>query len=243
MNSKLCKIILGMAVLLLSVSACNFVPGRGSGHLIRETRPVSGFDTVVLSGAGRLEIIQDGTESITIETDDDVMPYVESEVRGGTLYVGLDFNGLRTIVPTEMNVTLHVRDLRRISASGAWEVTCASLETDEMEIVISGAGQARFENLQATNLTAEISGAGQIHIAGRVAAQQATISGTGQYRAGDLQSETAVVTLSGAGQATVWAVDSLDVRISGAGEVEYYGSPRISFNPSGAGNLRSLGDK
>lgn len=243
MNARLNKLIPALTILLLLTSACTFLPGRGSGRLITETRPVSGFEAVVLSGAGRLEIIQDGSESITIQTDDDVMPHVETEVRAGTLYIGFDFDGAVSLMPTEMNVALHVRRLDSISASGAWEITCAALEADALEIVISGAGQARLDDLQAASLTAEISGAGQMRVAGQIESQRVSISGTGRYNAGDLQSETTVVTLSGAGQATVWASDSLEAHISGTGQIEYYGSPQVSFDQSGAGNLRSLGDK
>ncbi|NTV37818.1 MAG: hypothetical protein HGA82_01265 [Anaerolineales bacterium] len=95
MNTKLFKIYLGMAVILLTIGACSFdfIPKQGSGNLVSETRQVSGFTAVDFSGAGEVEIIQDGTESITIETDDDVMEHVTTEVHGGTLYVGFDFDG------------------------------------------------------------------------------------------------------------------------------------------------------
>lgn len=243
MNTKLHKIVLPLTLLLLLTSACTFLPRRGSGRLITETRPVSGFEAVVLSGAGSLEIIQDGSESITIETDDDVMPHVETDVRAGTLYVGFDFDEAVSLMPTDVNITLHVRSLDSISASGAWEITCAALEADALEIAFSGAGQVRLDDLQAASLTAEISGAGRMKVAGQVESQSVSIIGTGRYEAGDLQSETAVVTLSGTGQATVWASDSLEAHISGAGQIEYYGSPQVSFDQSGAGAIRSLGDK
>ena len=72
MNTKQLKVVTGMAVILLLVSACGILPSRGSGKLITDTRAVSDFEAVDFSGAGKVEIIQDGTESITIETDDDV---------------------------------------------------------------------------------------------------------------------------------------------------------------------------
>ena len=243
MNAKLLKVFTGMAVLLLLVSACGFIPTRGSGDLITETREVSGFDAVEFSGAGDVEIIQDGTESITIETDDDVMEHVTTEVRGGTLVVGFDFDGPTSIMPTEMNVTLHVSELSEINASGAWEVTCASLETGDLQIGISGAGSVRIDALTADELTAEISGAGEMDIAGQVSAQHISLSGAGKYHAGDLQSETAEIGISGAGEATLWVTESLDVEVSGAGQVDYYGSPTVSFDQSGAGDVHSLGDK
>jgi hypothetical protein len=243
MNAKKLKIVLGMAVILLLVSACGLIPTRGSGNLISETRAVSGFEAVEFSGAGNVEIIQDGTESITIETDDNVMPYVETEVRGGTLYVGLDFNRLASIIPTKMNVTLHVVSLTGITASGAWDVHSESIETDSLQTLISGTGSIRIDLLTATDLVANISGAGEMEIAGQVPSQRIGISGTGQYLAGDLQSETVEIDISGAGDATLWVTESLDASVSGTGQVDYYGSPQVKFNGSGAGDVTGLGDK
>jgi hypothetical protein len=243
MNTKHLTTMIGMTVLLLLASACGMLPSRGSGNLITETREVSGFDAVVFSGAGEVEIIQDGTESISIETDDDVMQYVETEVRGGTLYVGLEFHGIPSFYPTKMNVTLHVADLTSISTSGAWSVQAGSIETGSLEARISGTGSIRIDLLTATDLDVDISGAGEMEIAGQVPSQRIGISGTGKYLAGDLQSETVRIDISGAGNATVWATESLDVTISGTGQVDYYGSPRVSLNESGSGDLTSLGDK
>jgi L-asparaginase/Glu-tRNA(Gln) amidotransferase subunit D len=112
--------LLGLTCLLLLACACAALPAEsGSGNIISETRQVSGFDAVVFSGAGHVEIVQDGSESITIATDDNVMPYVTTEVRGGTLYVGLDFVEHGVINMTEMNITLHVDMLESIETSGA----------------------------------------------------------------------------------------------------------------------------
>jgi hypothetical protein len=243
MNAKLLKVFVGMAVVVLLVSACGFIPSRGSGDLITETREVSGFEAVEFSGAGRVEIIQDGSESITIETDDDVMEHVVTEVRGKTLIVRLDFDGPISIVPTEMNVTLHVRELDEISISGAWDVTAESLEADRLDADLSGAGSIRIETLSADDLTLDVSGAGGVNIGGEVRSARVNLSGAGKYHAGDLQTETTSIDISGAGEATVWATESLDVEVSGAGQVDYYGSPTISFDQSGAGDVHSLGDK
>lgn len=243
MNTKHSKLVAGLAMVLLFASACGFIPMRGSGNLVTETRQVSGYDAIVFSGMGEVEIIQDGNESITIETDDDVMPYVETEVRGGTLYVGLDFGGLRSIIPTEMNVTVHVADLTAVTASGTWEVRAETLEAESLEATISGTGSFSVGALTASDLNLVISGAGSMEIAGQVVSQGIEISGTGKYLAGDLQSETARVDISGSGKATLWVTESLEVTVSGSGTVEYYGRPQVSFDESGSGEIVGLGDK
>src|SRR5690242_12646963 len=53
---------------------------HGSGNVVTEARPVSGFDRVSVSGAGQLKVTQGDAESLTIETDDNLLPYIRSEV-------------------------------------------------------------------------------------------------------------------------------------------------------------------
>ncbi len=243
MNIKILKLISAMAVVLFLLSACISLPRSGSGRLVTETRDVSNFDSVDLSGAGQLEIIQDGSESLLIETNDYLIEHITTEVRGGTLYVGFDFDTPISLLPTEIKFTLHVRNLEQISVSGAWEIACDSLEADRLSLEINGAGRVRLKDLRAEVLNASLGGAGQIVIAGQVDSQDVEINGAGQYQADDLQSETATVSISGTGQATVWASERLTVETSGAGLVEYYGSPQVVFDRSGAGEIRSLGEK
>jgi hypothetical protein len=63
-------------LIVLAVSACGIsVFGeRGSGNVITESRVVSGSDEILLSGSGEVVVDVDGTESLTIEAEDNIMP-------------------------------------------------------------------------------------------------------------------------------------------------------------------------
>ena len=60
----------------------------GSGNVVSESRNVSGFTKIDLSGAGEVTIDQNGTEALTIEAEDNLMSKVTSEVGDGTLRLG-----------------------------------------------------------------------------------------------------------------------------------------------------------
>src|ERR1044071_4893482 len=60
----------------------------GSGKIVTEPRTVSNFSTIKLSGSGQVDIEQTGTESLTVTTDDNLMQYIKTEVRGDTLELG-----------------------------------------------------------------------------------------------------------------------------------------------------------
>ena len=243
MNTKLSKLVIAATVIMLLVSACGVAPVFGSGKVITETRPVSGFDGVSVSGGGDLVIIQDGTESVSVETDDNLMQYVVAEVRNGTLDLYLDNQGLRNFQPTKLIFTVHVRDLTAVTTSGSWDFTSEKIDTDSLNIVLSGSGNINISDLTADNLSVMISGSGEMDAAGEVTDQDITVSGSGKIRLGDLLSETALINISGSGEATLWVTTSLTAEISGSGTVRYYGSPQTNINTSGSGDIQHLGEK
>ncbi len=242
MNTKLLKATIGLTIVLLLVSACGMLPTLGSRNIITETRIVSGFERVDVSGGGSMEIIQDGTEALTVETDDNVMQHITSEVRGGTLYLGLD-SSQGSFLPSKLHFSLHVKNLTGITTSGAWDVTSASIQTGTLNIDISGSGKVIINALTADKLDTTVSGSGELDLTGEAKQQSIDISGSGKYLAGDLNTQDSTVRISGSGNVTVWASETLAAHISGSGDVSYYGSPQVSFEQSGSGNIHSLGEK
>src|SRR5262245_9149335 len=60
---------------------------KGSGNVIQQSRPVTGFNAVVVSGIGELSATQGGQESLTIEAEDNIAAVIESEVKDDCLYI------------------------------------------------------------------------------------------------------------------------------------------------------------
>ena len=233
---------LSMAAWLLS--ACTMI--RGSGEAITVRRDVSGFDQVALSGVGTLYITVGAEESLKVEAEDNLLPYIVTEVRGQTLNIGFKDAGWNVAIqPTEpIKYYLTVTDLSSLELSGAGNIEVTEIDTPEMRIAASGAGNIEIEKLTAEQLIMDVSGAGSCRIhAGEVQDQNLRISGAGGYQAADVRSQKVAVEISGMGGAKVWAEKNLSVEISGAGSVDYYGQPHISQEISGVGNIQSLGAK
>lgn len=234
--------LFAVAVLLTGCGGSLIV---GSGRVSTESRNVSNFNAVSLSGVGDLMIAQGETEALTVEAEDNLLPYIKTEVRNGTLSIGVDNRGGPTLpTPTRpVRYNLTVKNLQSVDLSGAGRIQSARLKSDNLKIGISGAGSVTFDQVEATSVTSTLSGAGGLKVSGAVTNQSATLSGVGGYDAPELSSKSASVMVSGVGGATVWASESLDVTISGAGSVSYYGNPRVQQSKSGAGSVKSLGTK
>jgi hypothetical protein len=215
---------------------------RGSGNVGAEERSISGVTEVDLASFGYLHIDLGEQESVRIEAEDNLLRYIETEVRGNTLVI----RHRRGVVlrPAEpIDYYLTVRELTAVKVSGAGSVDVPDVKAGRFSVRISGAGSVDIEGLEADELEVQISGAGNLELAdGEVAAQQITISGAGDYRAEDLDSREARVSLSGLGSAFVRVRDHLDVTISGAGSVKYVGSPTVEKQVTGVGRVERISE-
>ena len=221
------KKILFIVILALTLGACTFTISydEGSGVIANETRQVSDFDEVAFTGLGTLYITMGDEELLEIEAEDNILPRIETRVRGNRLEISFDSDQWENLIrPTEpIRYFLTVRALK--------------------EVNLSGLGDVRIEEIEADRLVLTLSGAGRIEVSGEATDQVINVTGAGSYDGGDLRSERVDVNLSGAGSATVWATEFLDVNISGLGNVRYYGDPEIRETVSGLGNLENMGDR
>jgi hypothetical protein len=245
MNTRISIIISIVLLVSLLLYACGIRVIQGSGRIQSEQREVSDFTGVNFTGLGELTIIQGETEGLTIETDDNLLPYITSTVSGGTLTIGFDNNSwLPVLRPTQsIRYTLTVKTLNDLELSGAGTVYAEQLTADSLMLTNSGAGEVTIDQLAAGELSVTLSGAGTVELAGQATTQTVEMSGLGNYQAGELESQSANLTLSGAGNATVWVNEQLDATLSGVGSIEYYGSPQTNASSSGVGSVQSLGDK
>jgi putative autotransporter adhesin-like protein len=190
---------------------------RGSGTMASVTRDVSGFNEVALNGVGNLTIRQTGSESLTIEAEDNVLPEISTEVEGNRLTIVTPEYDMPA--PTQpINYELTVRDLSALELPVAANVDASDISTDSLHVTISGAGDMK--------------------IAGEADSQDIEISGAGRYQAEDLESEEAEIDISGSGEAVVRVSDHLHVEVSGSGSVEYIGNPTVSRDITGAAEVR-----
>ena len=182
-----------------------------------EPRDVSGFDEVELRGVGNLSIEQTGSESLSVEAEEDVLPKIRTEVENSRLTIGPEPNSMISTTKP-INYRLTVKDLNALEVSGSGDVEAEGIDTDELAVTISGSGE--------------------VEISGSADSQEVDLSGSSDYKAEDLESREAKIDVRGSGSATVNVSDQLDAEVSGSGSVEYVGDPTINQDVSGAGEVR-----
>jgi putative autotransporter adhesin-like protein len=232
-------------VLAAFASACSYTPPtiiKGSGNVISEPRPVSGYSEVSLSGVGTLLIAQNDAESLTIEGEDNLVAEITTRVDKGRLLIGVKQQNA-ILQPTRPLVYhLSVKQLNAISLSGAGNMQADSLAAPAFALEVSGVGNVNITSLNADSLRVALSGAGNATLGGKAVRQAIGISGIGSYNGENMAGEQATASTSGAGSIAVRASRTLDAHISGIGSIRYWGSPQVTQQVSGIGSVTRQGD-
>lgn len=225
----------------------NFYVGPGdpgSGNVITEMRDVGSFTAIALNYPAQVTVTQGESVSVKIEAEDNVLPGLQTRIRGETLEIFYKVEDGSHVNPTRaVRINIVVKDLKEVDFSSAGELTINGLETNDLDISLSGAGKLEVNDLTAKKFEVDLSGAGSMSASGEADAFRLNISGFGSFNGKDLHTLTANVDMSGAGSATVWVEDDLDAHVSGVGSVNYYGSPTVTKNVSGVGSVSKSGDK
>lgn len=264
---KLHRGLLLLLLLILPTLACralniNTDTVDGSGEVVTQDFDVSGFDRVSLEGFGNVFITQGETESLSIQTDENILPYLEVSVQAGELVLGTRPNV--NLLPSQgITYNITVRDLEAVSLRGSGDFLMEPINAETMDIELfgsgdivfdglttgrlfirlSGSGNIRVGDLDAQTVTTDLSGSGNITLDGTAPSQEIQVQGSGDYAAGDLESSSVEIDISGSADVTVWVTDELTVDASGSGDVRYYGNPAIDESGSGSLDVTSLGEK
>jgi hypothetical protein len=205
---------------LVFLSACDSDDGNNcitpSGNVISEIRQLPDFNGISLQGVGNILITQEPPQKVRIETYQNIMPLLDTQVSNQLLNIRLDECIEGNL--DQLDIHISVPDIELLEISGVGNIEGQnSWNLDNLGISISGVGDITlFGNSNNLNIISQ---------------------GVGNVRVFELSAYLCEVNLRGAGNVEVTAVNELDVTITGAGNVFYKGTPSISANISGSGNL------
>ncbi len=242
-------------ILLVLLTGCTTVDAQTT-----KVRTFSGIDGVALLGSGDVDILIGNKEEITIHAPADLIPYLLTEKKDGTLYIGKRKKGWKKFRNWNENIhyDLVVKDLNRISVSGSGDIDVEKLSGEKctvkvsgsgnidvdqinskgVKVTVSGSGDIDIDNLSADILGVSINGSGDINLDGKTDELDLTISGSGDFTGNELKSENVLINIYGSGDARTWVTESLEVHISGSGDVTYHGNPTVNSRVTGSGDIR-----
>ena len=213
-----------------------------TGAQISETRDVSGFTGIAVTGPFIVDVDITGTEGLLLTAtfnDTNITDALSTTVEKEMLKVkflwpyDVDVGAFTGLI----HIYITAKSLSKLSLTGSGSVRVNTvLDSPFVGVYMSGSGNMSVPvNTEAMDIVN--SGAGYMAVSGTVDRLNVVGSGAGNTNARNLLAETATVTIYGAGNVELNAKTMLSVTQMGSGMVRYGGDPKVNQMQNGAGGM------
>jgi putative autotransporter adhesin-like protein len=206
----------------------------------QETRELSGFNAIEVSGGIDLVARQGDGFVVEVENDDGDLDEIITEVRGSTLHIRRERSGSFFDWSGDGGlVTVRLPALVSLKASGGSDAeTEGPFSGERLEIVASGGSDVTLD-VAVGELGVTASGGSDVNLSGTARSLRAQSSGGSDLNASALMAETANVQSSGGSDLSLSVRDSIVANASGGSDISYTGDPRsTNVNSSGGSDIR-----
>ena len=204
-------------VVVATSTACHFNlhhQVKGSGVRQTQKRDLPSFTSISTEGAFDIRVVCKKDQSLEIETDDNILPLIKTDVSRNVLHIRTSGNYSTN---DDVVIRITVPDLEGITVNGAGKVDIKNLDNDQFEVNLNGAPT--------------------IEVAGETQNLKLKANGAGKIDSHKLRATNVSVTSNGVSSVDVYAGEKLDVHISGPSHVTYDGEPTVSKTINGPGSL------
>ena len=173
---------------------------KGNGNRTTQERGVEAYENIKISGSYVVTIIEGDTGNISISADENLLEYIETKVKEGTLFIS-DKKGYSLRYKEKIKITLTATILEKVILSGSGRVNADhKLEGEEMKFFVSGSGKINLNinasiietkvtgsgkinlNINASIIETKVTGSGKINLKGKTNEAHFNVSGSGGYR-------------------------------------------------------------
>lgn len=222
----------GLMVMLLGCSS-NSV---GTGRTVEETRTLSPFSTVVISGPMTVFLHSAAVHKVVVTTDDNVLSHIITKVSNDSLVVGVDI-----AAPLFSTMTLHIYspNITSLESSGTGSVSVPdSLVGNIITIVNRATADFWIHRVTASHVDAAVHSLGDVFFdESRTPTLGLLMTGQGSFHAYTLKTDTTTVNIAGSGNAELFVNHLLKGTHSGSGQIKYLGNPEVQIDVTGAGGI------
>lgn len=211
----------------------------GNGKIAEVTREVSNFQNLSSLGSIDIEIQPADTYSVKITGDDNLIPYVLTDVTNNELRIS--YKDKINITNSHVRVTVSAPFINVLKTAGSGDIRSSGTISNNklMEISSAGSGDVSL-TLDAPAIKVTGAGSGDFTFSGQTRDVDCTLSGSGDFDSRALRSENAKIRISGSSDVKVFASISLSATISGSGNILYWGNPSLSeVKVSGSGKVKA----
>jgi len=193
----------------------------------RQTRNVSGFHGVTVSGGIDL-FLSAGPESVAVTASTtSVRDHIKTEVENGILHIYLERNWSAPMGNPKMKAYVSVPDLKSLEGSGGSDIYLQNqINGSDLNISLSGGSDLKGK-LNANHLVIKQSGGSDVDLSGNVKQLDVEASGGSDLSGYGLVTEFASLTASGGCDSHLTVNKELHIVASGGSDVSYKGMATV----------------
>ncbi|GFD79188.1 DUF2807 domain-containing protein [Tenacibaculum sp. KUL118] len=235
-----------LAILLLSLffsfqtqaqSWWNSKKIKGNGNVTTEIRKIGSFDKVNIGGSFDVYLINGTEGKVTLEGEENILKYIETEVKNGKLNVHFKEN-TNIKATKKLTVTIPFEKIEAVALGGSGNIIAKKrIKADVISFGLGGSGNI-IASVDANTVKTSIGGSGNIKLKGKSDYLKCAIGGSGNIKAYDLKTSSLKASIAGSGDISVTVNNKIKATIVGSGSIYYKGNPSdIDKTSLGSGNV------
>lgn len=252
---------------MMTVAAMVTATAAMAGKVVTETYSIkSNYTAISVTNMIEVVLLDAPKNSIRVETDERLMPYLQIVVKNGVLVLNFDDQReveclrKRNLNLADTRVYVSARGVDTFTASGMSEFE-ADMPIAASTITISASGMSSIDfervecktfslsisgktevdaQLQADKCDLSVSGMSEVDLEGRTDRLSLRLSGMSEVSLDELHARTAEVYVSGMSEAEVNASESITGGVSGMSDLTTFGSANVNVSTSGGSSHKHV---
>lgn len=252
---------------MMTVAAMVTAIVASAGNVVTETYPIkSNYTAISVTNMIEVVLLDAPKNSIRVEADERLMPYLQIVVKNGVLVLNFDDQReverlrKRNLNLADTRVYVSARGVDTFTASGMSEFE-ADMPIAASTITISASGMSSIDfervecktfslsisgktevdaQLQADKCDLSVSGMSEVDLEGRTDRLSLRLSGMSEVSLDELHARTAEVYVSGMSEAEVNASESITGGVSGMSDLTTFGSANVNVSTSGGSSHKHV---
>lgn len=216
---------------------------KGNGISKTETREASNYNSLACGGPMNVEIEYGTSNTIQLEGDENILPYIETTVKDGELTIRVKERvSIKPKVPLRVHVSMTTINRLAQSGSGNIKGSGSFTSTQPAAVAVAGSGGVNIRFEKFAGMSISMSGSGSVKMEGALTDDlNVAQSGSGDIDCEHVTSQNVIAKISGSGNLRVNASKSIDAKISGSGTIYYRGNASVNSKVAGSGRVEKIG--
>lgn len=220
-------------------SNVNFNKIEGVGGLISKDFDVDMFRYLEIDVNADVELIQNDSLIVHIESQENVLNLLEVYVSNSHLFVKFKKSNIQY---SPLKIVIYTPNIQRITVNGSGNFSMNSWrKEDKLHFINNGSTIFHVSNLsQIKNIHILINGSGSfltIQDSQLIPHIECELSGVGDINLEKMPLDHANVVINGSGNVEFGEVEQIQAKLIGSGNITYKGNPKITQDIIGSGTI------